>query len=99
MSSKWYVDPEDGPVAAEDDAPYDEAFGPGPVTHDHGTGTARIVEDDEGAHPDLTKEAVAHEAAGDAEELSAEEAAMHYVDEDVVAVDEGGSPDTDDEQA
>jgi hypothetical protein len=41
----------------------------------------RIVEPDEGAHEDDEREAVADET-GDAQNLTAEEAAMHLVDED-----------------
>lgn len=77
MSSKWYVDPEAGAVEAEDEQNYDEAFGPeNPHPVD-----GRIVEDDEGVHEDTTKEAVAHVAVGDDQDLSAEEAAIHIVDE------------------
>lgn len=77
MSGKWYVDPEAGAVEAEDEQNYDEAFGPG----DPHPVDGRIVEDDEGAHEDTTKEAVAHVAVGDDQDFSAEEAAVHIVEE------------------
>jgi hypothetical protein len=77
MSGSWYVDPEDGPVQAEDDRTYDEAYGPSdPVQHD-----GRLVEDDEGVREDQTPEAVAHIAAGDHADMTAEEAAVHVVDD------------------
>jgi hypothetical protein len=77
VSGSWYVDPEAGPVDAEDDRTYDEAYGPSdPVQHD-----GRLVEDDEGVREDSTAEAVAHVAVGDHADLSAEEAAMHVVDD------------------
>jgi len=47
------------------------------------TAVGRLVEDDEGAHSDITAEAVAHEGgAADDDDLSAEEAAIHLVAED-----------------
>lgn len=73
----WYVDPETGPALMEDETLYDEARGPvDPHHHDHGV----LVEDDEGAHEDTTKEAVAHEAFARRRDLSAEEAAIHVVE-------------------
>ncbi len=41
----------------------------------------RLIADDEGAHPDVTAEAVAHDSR-DVVGLSPEEAALHYVDAD-----------------
>ena len=41
----------------------------------------RLVEDDEGARPDLEKDAVAHDVGLDGGGMSAEEAAVHIVDE------------------
>ena len=41
----------------------------------------RLADDDEGAHPHLTAEAIAHDSH-DRLELSAEESAMHYMDPD-----------------
>lgn len=54
----------------------EETFG-----HPDDTRVGRLVEDDEGAHAHLTPEAVAWDSS-DRVELSAEEAAMHYVDID-----------------
>ena len=74
----WYIDPEAGAVSAEDDAEYDEAYGPGdPKPHD-----GRLVEDDEGVRSDTTSEAVAHIAVGDTAWKSAEEQAIHVISED-----------------
>lgn len=73
----WYVDGDGGAVEAEDDLTYDEAYGPrDPHPHD-----GRLVEDDEGSHTDVTSEAVAHVAVGDTAWKSAEEAAIHVVDD------------------
>ena len=41
----------------------------------------RLVEEDEGAHPDVTAEALATDSH-DTSDLSAEEAAVHFVRED-----------------
>lgn len=77
MSGSWYIDPDAGPVDAEDDRTYDEEFGPSdPHPHD-----GRLVEDDEGTRGDDTSEAVAHIAVGDFSDLSAEEAAVHIVED------------------
>jgi hypothetical protein len=74
----WYIDPEAGAVSAEDDAEYDEAYGPGdPKPHE-----GRLVEDDEGVRSDTTSEAVAHVAVGDTAWKSAEEQAVHVVSEE-----------------
>ena len=51
----WYIDPEAGAVSAEDDAEYDEAYGPDNPHPEEG----RLVEDDEGVRSDTTSEAVA----------------------------------------
>ena len=75
--STWFIDPEAGPVSAEDDDNYDEAFGPGDPHPQEG----RLVEDDEGVRSDTTSEAVAHIAVGDTAWKSAEESAVHVVDE------------------
>ena len=75
-SSGWYVDSEGDPVAEEDDENYDESVGPaGP--HDE---PGRIVEDDEGVREDTEAEVVATDSR-DSGDLSAEEAAIHLVDE------------------
>lgn len=73
----WYVDPEAGYVEAEDDETYDEQFGP----RDPSAQEGRLVEDDEGAHEDTTPESVAHLAHGDTRWMSAEESAVHVIDE------------------
>lgn len=73
----WFIDPEAGAVSAEDDDTYDEAFGPGDPHPQDG----RLVEDDEGVRGDTTSEAVAHVAVGDTAWKSAEESAVHVVDE------------------
>ena len=75
--STWFIDPEAGPVSAEDDDNYDEAYGPGDPHPQEG----RLVEDDEGVRSDTTSEAVAHVAVGDTAWKSAEESAVHVVDE------------------
>jgi hypothetical protein len=78
-TSGWHADPDgDAIVDEEDEATYDEAFGPGRHTGHVG----RLVEDDEGAHPDVEKDAVAHEASNDTDGYSAEESAMHLEPED-----------------
>lgn len=75
--STWYIDPDAGPVSAEDDGTYDEAYGPGDPHPQDG----RLVEDDEGVRSDTTAEAVATVAVGDTHWKSAEEAAVHVVSE------------------
>ncbi|MHB1615317.1 MAG: DUF5709 domain-containing protein [Actinomycetes bacterium] len=72
----WYDDEGEGGK----DETYDPAYGPTPVDPDAG----RVVEEDEGAHPDVTSEAVAHLAAGDVHGLSAEESAVHVLDEEAL---------------
>lgn len=52
-----------------------ETFG-----HPDDSVVGRLVEDDQGTGPDVTSEAIAHDTH-DAEELSAEESAIHFVDE------------------
>jgi hypothetical protein len=77
MSGSWYIDPDAGPVEAEDDRTYDEEFGPSdPHQHD-----GRLVEDDEGIRADDTAQAIAHIAVGDHADFSAEEAAVHIVED------------------
>jgi hypothetical protein len=48
--------------------------------------TGRLVEPDEGAHPDLEKDAVAREAQHDVSGRTAEEEAVYVSDEDRVSV-------------
>ncbi len=79
--STWFIDPEAGAVSAEDDDNYDEAYGPGDPHPTEG----RLVEDDEGVRSDTTKEAVAHVAEGDTAWKSAEESAVHVIDENAMA--------------
>jgi len=79
--NSWYIDPDAGPVAAEDDGNYDEAYGPGdPVPHD-----GRLVDEDEGVRSDTTSELYAHVAVGDTGWKSAEESAVHVVTESELA--------------
>lgn len=73
----WYIDSEAGPVTADDEEIYDEAYGPNdPLPHD-----GRLVDEDEGVRSDTTSELVAHVAAGDTSWKSAEESAVHVVTE------------------
>jgi hypothetical protein len=75
--NSWYIDPDAGPVAADDEETYDEAYGPkDPVPHD-----GRLVDEDEGVRADTTPEMYAHVAVGDTAWKSAEEAAVHVVTE------------------
>ena len=50
-----------------------------PVVEDDAAG--RIVADDEGARPDVQKDAVANDVGADDGDYSAEEAAIHLIDE------------------
>lgn len=78
--NSWFIDPEAGAVSAEDDDNYDEAYGPGdPHPHE-----GRLVEDDEGVRSDTTKEATARVAEGDTAWKSAEESAVHVIDENAM---------------
>jgi hypothetical protein len=74
--SGWYVDSEGQPVAEDDDENYDEASGPTDPYEQPG----RIVEDDEGVRTDDEEFSVAYDS-GDHADLSAEEAAIHLVEE------------------
>lgn len=76
----WFIDPEAGAVSAEDGDNYDEAYGPGDPHPQEG----RLVEDDEGVRSDTTSEAVAHVAVGDTAWKSAEESAVHVIDENAM---------------
>ena len=87
--NSWYITPDAGAVAADDDENYDEAYGPNdPIPHD-----GRLVEEDEGVRADTTSEMYAHVAIGDTSWKSAEESAVHVVtetelaDEDLVDLD------------
>ena len=77
----WFIDPEAGPVAADDDDTYDEAYGPRDAAPTEG----RLVEEDEGVRSDTTSEMVAHVAVGDTSWKSAEESAVHVLDEGELA--------------
>jgi hypothetical protein len=82
--NSWYIDPDAGPVAADDDETYDEAWGPkDPVPHD-----GRLVDEDEGVRSDTTPEMVAHVAVGDTTWKSAEESAVHVVSESDLAAED-----------
>ena len=78
--STWFIDPEAGAVSADDDAQYDEAYGP----RDPHPQEGRLVEDDEGVRSDTTSESVAHVAVGDTAWKSAEESAVHVIDENAM---------------
>ncbi|WP_088289666.1 DUF5709 domain-containing protein [Kineosporia sp. A_224] len=56
-----------------------------------GPRAGRLVAPDEGAHEDTEKDLVASDVGIDAGAASAEEAAVHVVDGDATAVDEGSS--------
>ena len=75
--STWWVSAEDGPVSSDDRDTYDEAYGPGDPHPQDG----RLVEDDEGVRADTTKETVASVAEGDTAWKTAEESAVHVIDE------------------
>jgi hypothetical protein len=71
----WFV--EGGDIVAEEDAAnYDESVGPADPNAEPG----RLVEEDEGAHEDDEEDAVAYDS-GDRGDLSAEEAAIHVIEE------------------
>jgi hypothetical protein len=74
--SGWYVEPGGDIVTDEDEATYDESVGPADPHIEPG----RLVEDDEGVRPDEQEDAVARDS-GDRSDLSAEEAAIHVIDE------------------
>jgi hypothetical protein len=76
------VDDEDLEAAADDpDAAEEDLDG---LLLDDGPDprAGRLVADDEGAHPDTEADLVAHDAGIDGGAASAEEAAVHVVDED-----------------
>jgi hypothetical protein len=82
--NSWYITPDAGPVAADDDENYDEAYGPkDPIPHD-----GRLVDEDEGVRADTTSEMYAHVATGDTSWKSAEESAVHVVSETELAAEE-----------
>lgn len=55
--------------------------GPEAVAGEPDPPAGRIVEEDEGAHPDLERDAVARDVGRDGGDYSAEEAAIHVIDE------------------
>src|SRR6516225_8615127 len=65
----------DTPSDFDDEDPQDLADDPDPRS-------GRLVADDEGAHPDTEADLVAHDAGIDGGAATAEEAAVHVVDED-----------------
>lgn len=70
-------EPEPDPYAeaeSEDGEPYDTGLEPEPRS-------GRLVADDEGAHPDVEPDLVAHDVGIDAGAATAEEAAVHTTDE------------------
>jgi hypothetical protein len=76
----WYIDPDAGPVAADDDETYDEAYGPG----DPDEADGRLVDEDD-AKGTSQSEVYGAVAAGDTAWKSAEESAVHVVDEEELA--------------
>jgi hypothetical protein len=71
----WFV--EGGDIVAEEDEPnYDESVGPADPHEEPG----RLVQDDEGVRSDDESDAVAYDS-GDRGDLSAEEAAIHVIEE------------------
>jgi hypothetical protein len=71
----WFV--EGGDIVADEDAAnYDESVGPADPHEEPG----RLVEEDEGVREDDESDAVAYDS-GDRSDLSAEEAAIHVIDE------------------
>ena len=88
----WYIDPDAGPVDASDDGTYDEAYGPtNPLT-----GDGRLVDDEAGPGKSPESEVYGSVATGDTAWKSAEESAVHVVDEADLAIqddlDEDGAP-------
>jgi Family of unknown function (DUF5709) len=75
-TSGWYVEPGGDIVTDEDEANYDESVGP-PDPH---LEPGRLVEDDEGVRTDVEADLVAYDS-GDRSDLSAEEAAIHVIEE------------------
>ena len=66
-------------VAARNGDDESVARGAGRASHPH---EGRLVEDDEGVREDTTKEVVANVATGDTAWKSAEESAVHIIEED-----------------
>ncbi|MEZ5115949.1 MAG: DUF5709 domain-containing protein [Candidatus Nanopelagicales bacterium] len=60
----------------------EETFG-----HPDDSRVGRLIEDDEGWRPDETSDTIAHDSH-DVDGLSAEEAAMHYMDEEALDADD-----------
>lgn len=80
---KWKDDPANGTADELLNELSEELGTDGPAEtfgHPDESVVGRLVEDDQGAGPDLTSEAIAYDTH-DAEGLSAEEAAIHFVDE------------------
>jgi hypothetical protein len=77
----WYIDPDAGPVDASDDGTYDEAYGP--TTPANGDG--RLVDDEAGPGKPPQSE-VYGVVSDDTTWKSAEESAMHVMDESEIAL-------------
>lgn len=78
----------DGRIARELPDPAMDPYAEEPVQA-VGVGSAeagRLIEDDEGAHTDVTAESIAYSAGEDSGDLSAEEAAVHLVSEDLAGL-------------
>ena len=81
---KWVDDPANAVIDRIQEEFSDELGTDGPEEtfgHPDESVVGRLVEDDAGTGPDLTREAVAHDSH-DATDLSAEESAIHMVEED-----------------
>jgi Family of unknown function (DUF5709) len=64
----------------------EETFG-----HPDESRVGHLVEEDEGFRPDVTPESIAHDSH-DIEDLSSEELAMHYVDDEESLLDDDDLP-------
>lgn len=94
LQAELSADPADADVAAETDVEDDPLLGrslqdeggdtdlPAPGFEQESPRAGRLVEPDEGAHPDTESELVASDVGISGGAASAEEAAMHVVDED-----------------
>ena len=86
-----YEDPTgDGAAGTPDDTTGERAFSPAEDEAGEER-SGRLVEPDEGAHEDAEKDMVASDVGIDGGAASAEEAAMHVVPDEDIAVDEGSS--------
>lgn len=75
---------------AEDELPSGE-LSDGEINEVGDVRAGRLVDPDEGAHTDVDKDMVGRDVGIDGAAATAEEAAMHVIDDDSTAVDEGSS--------